>query len=84
MPPKTTLEIIQDIVKDNFGLHPESVKPEAKLMADIGLDSLDLIELAMALEEELNIYIDDSRLPESDYTVQELLNVIDSSKKQII
>ncbi len=47
------------IVADQLGVELEKVVPEASFTGDLGADSLDLVELIMALEEEFGIEIPD-------------------------
>ena len=51
------------------------VKPEAKFGDDLDADSLDLVELVMALEEEFDISVDESELEGID-TVQQALDLV--------
>jgi len=55
----TTLERIRDIVVDLLGVDPKDVKPEARIREDLEADSLDLVELVMAFEEEFGGEISD-------------------------
>ena len=55
----TTLERIQDIVVDLLGVEPEKVKMDARFREDLEADSLDLVELIMAFEEEFDGEISD-------------------------
>lgn len=50
---------IKEIIVDQLGVEPEDVKPEASFIDDLGADSLDIVELIMALEEEFNLEIPD-------------------------
>jgi acyl carrier protein len=52
-------EKVRNIITDNLGVMDEEVTPDAHFVDDLGCDSLDRIELAMALEEEFNIEIPD-------------------------
>ena len=61
----------RDVVMDP----PEEVKPEASFVDDLGADSLDQVELVMALEEEFNIEISDEEA-ESIKTVQDTLKYV--------
>ncbi|MCL2934332.1 MAG: acyl carrier protein [Trichodesmium sp. MAG_R03] len=54
-----TYKKVQKIVIDQLGVKEEQVKPEANFANDLGADSLDTVELVMALEEEFNIEIPD-------------------------
>ena len=47
------------IITDQLGVKADLVKPEARFVQDLGADSLDLVELVMAVEEEFEISIDD-------------------------
>ncbi len=55
----TTMERIRGIVVDLLGVEPEKVTPEARLREDLEADSLDLVELIMAFEEEFGGEISD-------------------------
>jgi acyl carrier protein len=50
---------IKDIIVEQLGANAEQVTPEAKLIEDLGADSLDAVELVMALEEEFGAEIPD-------------------------
>jgi acyl carrier protein len=55
----STLERIRGIVVDLLGVEPEKVTPEARFREDLEADSLDLVELIMAFEEEFGGEISD-------------------------
>lgn len=50
---------VTDIVVEQLGLERDKVQPESKFVDDLGADSLDTVELVMALEEEFDIEIPD-------------------------
>ena len=52
-------ERVTDIVVEQLGLERDKVQPESKFVDDLGADSLDTVELVMALEEEFEIEIPD-------------------------
>ncbi len=52
-------ERVKKIVVEQLGVSDEQVTPEASFVDDLGADSLDTVELVMALEEEFNIEIPD-------------------------
>ncbi|MDX1411264.1 MAG: acyl carrier protein [Nitrospirales bacterium] len=52
-------EKIKKIISEQLGVDEDDVVPEAKFVDDLGADSLDTVELVMALEEEFDIEIPD-------------------------
>jgi acyl carrier protein len=50
---------VKQIIVDQLGVEEELVKPEASFVDDLGADSLDTVELVMALEEEFSVEIPD-------------------------
>jgi acyl carrier protein len=50
---------VKDIIVEQLGVDPERVTPEASFIDDLGADSLDIVELVMAMEEVFNIEIPD-------------------------
>jgi acyl carrier protein len=55
----TIEEKVKKIIVDQLGVDEAEVTPEAKFIDDLGADSLDTVELVMALEEEFGIEIPD-------------------------
>lgn len=52
-------EKVKSIISEQLGVKQEEVTPEASFIDDLGADSLDTVELVMALEEEFGIEIPD-------------------------
>lgn len=52
-------EKVKSIIAEQLGVKIEEVKPEASFIDDLGADSLDTVELIMALEEQFNVEIPD-------------------------
>ena len=48
-------EKLCNILAEQFGVEPETIKPETTFVEDFGADSLDLVELMMSIEEEFDI-----------------------------
>jgi acyl carrier protein len=67
---------VQKIVSEQLGVDTAEVKPEASFANDLGADSLDTVELVMALEEEFDIEIPDEAA-EGIATVQAAVDYID-------
>ena len=69
---------IKKIVADHLGIDQEKVTEEASFIDDLGADSLDTVELVMALEEEFELEIADEEA-EKISTVEEAVNYINSN-----
>lgn len=59
MSDKTNEERVKEIIVEQLGVNADQVTPEAKLLEDLGADSLDAVELVMAIEEEFGIEVPD-------------------------
>ena len=66
---------VKKIIVDQLGVEEELVTPEAHFVDDLGADSLDTVELVMALEEEFGIEIPDEDA-EKIMTVQQAVDYI--------
>lgn len=55
----STEERVKAIIMEQLGVTEEQLKPEASFIDDLGADSLDTVELVMALEEEFDVEIPD-------------------------
>jgi acyl carrier protein len=76
----TLEEKVKKIIIDQLGVDEAEVTPEAKFIDDLGADSLDTVELVMALEEEFGIEIPDEDA-EKIGTVQDAISYIREHKK---
>ncbi len=68
-------EKVRDIIVDQLDVDSAEVIPEASFIDDLGADSLDIVELIMALEEEFEIEIPDEDA-EKITTVQDAIDYI--------
>ncbi|MCD6232326.1 acyl carrier protein [Candidatus Aerophobetes bacterium] len=74
------LKKVKEITSEQLGVDESQITPEAKFVDDLGADSLDTVELIMALEEEFNLEISDEEA-EKLVTVEEVVNYIDTHLK---
>ena len=72
----TNQERLIEIIAKQLGVDEDNVTPDASFMEDLGADSLDTVELVMALEEEFDLEIPDSDA-EKIQTVQDALSYLD-------
>ncbi len=72
---KTLEQKIMEIIVEQLKVSPGEVTPEASFIEDLGADSLDLVELIMAMEEEFGLEISDEDA-EKIQTVQDTFDYI--------
>ena len=70
-------ERVKKIVADQLGLDPNDVQSDASFTDDLGADSLDTVELVMALEEEFDTEISDEDA-EKITTIKEAIDYIEA------
>lgn len=66
---------VKDIIVEQLSVNADDVTPEAKFIEDLGADSLDIVELVMAFEEEFELDIPDEEA-EKIQTVGDAVNYI--------
>ena len=71
---------VKDVIVEQLSVDPERVKAEASFIDDLGADSLDIVELVMAMEEEFEIEIPDEEA-EKLKTVQDVADYLTSKGK---
>ncbi len=70
---------VKEVIVEQLNVAPEEVKPESKFVEDLGADSLDVVEMIMALEEKFEIEIPDSDA-EKIQSVQDVVDYIEKAK----
>ena len=70
---------VKAVVVEQLNVNPDEVKEESKFVEDLGADSLDVVELVMALEEKLDIEIPDTDA-EKIVTVKDAMSYIEAHK----
>ncbi|MBR6013898.1 MAG: acyl carrier protein [Selenomonadaceae bacterium] len=75
----STFEQVKKIVVDQLGSDPDEVQMTSTFVDDLGADSLDIVELIMAFEEEFNIEIPDEKA-EKIKTVEDVVKYIDGGE----
>jgi acyl carrier protein len=81
MSDKPIEEKVKDIIVEQLGVNPEQVTPTASFIEDLGADSLDTVELVMALEEEFGHEIPDEEA-EKLQSVGDVIKYIDESRQK--
>lgn len=78
---ENSLKRLQNIVSKQLGIDPSKVQPEADFGKQLGADSLDVVELVMAIEDEFEIEIEDKAASQIA-TVQDALDYIEGRWKK--
>ena len=77
-----TAERFRKLVAEHVGLEIEWVVDDASLVDDLGCDSLDIVEIVMASEEEFGVCISDDEADKAN-TVREAINIIDAKLPEV-
>ena len=80
MSEQSTFEKVKAITIDQLSVAPEDVKMDSTFIDDLGADSLDIVELIMAFEEEFNTEIPDD-VAEKIRTVRDAVELLDKEGK---
>ena len=70
---------VKAVVVEQLNVNPDEVKEDSKFIEDLGADSLDVVELVMALEEKFDIEIPDTDA-EKIVTVKDAMSYIETHK----
>ena len=74
-----TADRVKKIVSEHLGVEGDKVTEDASFIDDLGADSLDIVELVMAFEEEFGVEIPDDAA-EKITTVKDAIDYIDQNK----
>jgi acyl carrier protein len=77
----TVADRVKQIVVEQLGVNEEDITPQSSFVNDLGADSLDTVELVMALEEEFGIEIQDEEA-EKITTIQQAIDFIEKQKQR--
>ncbi|MDH6365866.1 MULTISPECIES: acyl carrier protein [Breznakia] len=73
------LEDVKRVLVEAINVDADDVKPEANLKDDLGIDSLSAVELALELETEFDVRIEDEELAKLE-TVQDIIDIVNAKK----
>ena len=71
-----TFDKVKEIIIDTLNFDADEIKPESDFFKDLKADSLDVVELMMAVEENFGVTIPDEELPNL-HTVESVVHYID-------
>lgn len=73
-------EEVKEVIIEQLGVRPNEVKPETSLINDLGVDSLDTVDLVLALEEKYGMEIPDEDAVKMD-TVEDVVRYVEKKIK---
>lgn len=73
-------DTVKNIIAEQLSINPDKVTEDCDIVKDLGLDSLDIVELVMALEEEWGIVADDEDI-KTLHTVKDVVDYIEVKTK---
>ena len=76
----SVLDEVSKIIADTLEIDVKEVKAESNLIADLGMESLDLVDLVVAFEEKYKVQIDDKDVKKLQ-TVQDIVDYIENKKE---
>lgn len=76
----TTFDKIKDMIVDQLDVEADEVTMDANIQEDLGADSLDIVDLIMAVEDEFEVKIDDDA-SENIKPVGDIVKFIDANKE---
>ncbi|MBU1341829.1 MAG: acyl carrier protein [Proteobacteria bacterium] len=75
------IEIVNQVLEEEFEIDADLLKPESLLYEDIGLDSLDAVDLIVMVDKQLGVRIDEEQA-RSIRTLEDVYNTIDELLKE--
>ena len=82
MTEKSIEEKVKDIIVEQLGVNPEQVTPTASFIEDLGADSLDIVELVMAFEEEFSVEVPDEDAEKLQTVGDVIKYIVERASKQ--
>jgi acyl carrier protein len=79
---KDIFNSVKKIIADNLSVEESEITEKTSFVEDLGADSLDLVDLVMALEKEFGISIEDEKLSELS-TVSDVIELIEKEKEKV-
>ena len=76
-----TIEKVKEIIANQLSVNIEKLTEKTNIAEELGADSLDVVEILMALEEEFNVSIPDEAIPNIK-TIEDVVNFIDGTKNK--
>ena len=76
------IRMVNEVFSDSFEITDDKLKPEANIFNDLGLDSLDVVDLVVALQKKFSVAIRDDQRVRSIRTLGDIYNFIQTLKEK--
>ncbi len=76
------IEITNKVFEESFEIEKDKLKPEANIITDLGLDSLDIVDLVVALQKSFGVNIRNEERVRNIRTLQDVYQFIHAIKNQ--
>jgi len=76
------VRMVNEVLMESFEIKPEHLRPEAYIFNDLGLDSLDIVDLVVALQKKFGVTIRDDARVRTIRTLGDIYNFIQSIKRE--
>jgi acyl carrier protein len=70
------IETVNGVFTDSFEIPPEKLTPEAQIFVDLGLDSLDVVDLVAAIQKKFSVQVRDDERVRAIRTLQDLYSYL--------
>lgn len=77
------IRMVNEVFVESFEIKPEHLKPEAQIFNDFGLDSLDIVDLVVALQKKFGVTIRDDERVRTIRTLGDIYNFIQLVKGEV-
>ncbi len=74
------IDLTNQVFEESFEIEPDRLKPEMNIFEDLGLDSLDIVDLVVALQQKFGVNIRDDERVRQIRTLGDIYQFIDSLK----
>lgn len=71
------IQAVNEVFIDSFEIEPQNITPESEIFGDLGLDSLDVVDLVVVIQKKFNVHVRDDERVRSIRTMQDLYNYLE-------
>ncbi len=76
------IKMTDEVFKESFEIEPDQIKPQANIFDDLGLDSLDIVDLVVALQKKFGVKIRNDERVRNIRTLSDIYSFIQTIKKE--